>query len=578
MYRRDKIVRFPSPLQLAMTDDVTNDAYKELLRGPHSGDASYLEPPDNSYPISRLPSEILVHIFAYLVTIRSAFMWTRPTYLDFTHVCHDWREIALNTPSLWTQPDFRWLGWVREMLRRSKDAPLHVRYRIDEMITVLSFEDAMMDILVHIHRIASLYLYLELQSGDKKGFNRTLLALDKPAPLVHTVRFGFFRALHPSNIPFPQHLFADEAPNLRNLFLDGCHFRWNSPLLKHLTTFSLRTHDRATMAPCDQCPTTKRFMEILEAMPELEVLNLDCSLPSHLSEAPDFAHTVHFPRMRDLRLVRSSVTDCTNLLQRISFPQSTTVEVSCIPLHHQNDELPLFSALSHMFASCPDSQTQTSFEKLGVESTVIGMARPTLSLKAYDSIYASFPQIKIRLSVNRPSEAPLVQPAITALPLASLQILIFTCTDCSISCFATCFGSLPNLRVIKLTQRDAVNIVLALREGLEGDGSSESSTLPFPALETLFMRDVDFGDLCHNDMFAGILVKRAERGAQLTSLQLRECIGLRSEEIDRFKEVAKEVNVDWDGYYIERDGDEDSEVEEEYECYEQQVSDYESEE
>jgi hypothetical protein len=57
-----------------------------------------------------LPSEILLHIFAYLaadkpiqdLSIRNGRTHTR-TNFALSHVCRWWRELALDEPRLWTR-------------------------------------------------------------------------------------------------------------------------------------------------------------------------------------------------------------------------------------------------------------------------------------------------------------------------------------------------------------------------------------------------------------------------------------------------------------------------------------------
>ncbi|KAF9257064.1 hypothetical protein L218DRAFT_1006593 [Marasmius fiardii PR-910] len=552
----------------------------ELEYGYLSPQRPYLKPPMNSCPISLLPSEILIEIFAYLMAHRSAsipFENIRPSYINFTYVCRDWRDLALNTPTLWTQPDFRWPVWAREMLRRSKGAPLHISYRHED-VGEEEFEATMTDVLAHTSRFASLFLRLDLWR-EEMGYDRFFQALDKPAPLLRSLHLSFCHTLHPHDIPFAENLFDHNTPSLRQLTLDGCHFVWTSPLLKNLTVFFLRTHVNAVTSPCSQCPSTKQFMEILEAMPQLEVLNVDSSLPSHLSVALDPSRAVHLSRMRDLRLVGSSVGDCANLLQRISFPPRGTLEVSCRPLEHENKAAPLFSALSHIFAQFTDSQT--SFEKLQVSVSITGMDNPTIAFHAFNDIDASSSNVKIQLPIWGDSAVPLIQPALKAFPLASLQKLTFACDGFPTNCFLSCFGSLPNLRIIDLVQRDVVDFVCALQKGPDDcqNMSSPSSVLPFPALETLDMRDVDFRALFENDMLAKALKTRAEHGALLRNLSVKECLDVHQEDIDRFKELMEGVNVDWDGHYIPRlpEDEEDEEVFE-GEWYEPQISDYESDE
>src|SRR5579863_3186958 len=82
-------------------------------------------------PISHLPPEIIDLIFSFVhLSTESQSPRTRDRlgWLSAAHVCHQWREIALNQPRFWSYIDFTalTLDGVTEMLIRSKGVPLHL--------------------------------------------------------------------------------------------------------------------------------------------------------------------------------------------------------------------------------------------------------------------------------------------------------------------------------------------------------------------------------------------------------------------------------------------------------------------
>ena len=97
-------------------------------------------------PISCLPPETLAAIFSFLslprdhVRIRTGDEEDNLAWLRVTHVCHRWREIALNQPRFWSHIDFNalTLDGVMEVLSRSKMAPLEVQADL----TYTHWEDA----------------------------------------------------------------------------------------------------------------------------------------------------------------------------------------------------------------------------------------------------------------------------------------------------------------------------------------------------------------------------------------------------------------------------------------------------
>jgi hypothetical protein len=90
-------------------------------------------------PFSRLPPEVIVAIFSFL---RLPVLSTDPligektesdplAWLRVTHVCHRWREIALNQPLFWSHLDFTTVtsAGAAEILTRAKKAPIYLKAR-----------------------------------------------------------------------------------------------------------------------------------------------------------------------------------------------------------------------------------------------------------------------------------------------------------------------------------------------------------------------------------------------------------------------------------------------------------------
>src|ERR1700761_411983 len=61
-------------------------------------------------PISSLPSDVFATIFTLLCIPGTLSQDGKPVYhlarIRVSHVCHQWREIALNQPLLWSHVDF----------------------------------------------------------------------------------------------------------------------------------------------------------------------------------------------------------------------------------------------------------------------------------------------------------------------------------------------------------------------------------------------------------------------------------------------------------------------------------------
>ena len=82
-------------------------------------------------PVSSLPPEIFATIFFFLC-LRGGDSGHNLARIYLSHVCHQWREIALNQSLLWSHVDFTalTLAGAAEILARAKSAPLHLKARI----------------------------------------------------------------------------------------------------------------------------------------------------------------------------------------------------------------------------------------------------------------------------------------------------------------------------------------------------------------------------------------------------------------------------------------------------------------
>src|SRR5712691_184935 len=80
-------------------------------------------------PISLLPPEILAWIFHLLVHDEWPLSGLRNLgWIEVTHVCRHWRQVALDNSSLWARI---WClpanpKWISEILARAKNAPLDI--------------------------------------------------------------------------------------------------------------------------------------------------------------------------------------------------------------------------------------------------------------------------------------------------------------------------------------------------------------------------------------------------------------------------------------------------------------------
>ncbi|KAI0063913.1 hypothetical protein BV25DRAFT_1785027, partial [Artomyces pyxidatus] len=75
-------------------------------------------------PISRLPSEVVVVVFAFL-SLELQTWKDNLGWITVPHVCRRWRDIALNAATLWREISLA-LGaeWTSTSLVRARDTPI----------------------------------------------------------------------------------------------------------------------------------------------------------------------------------------------------------------------------------------------------------------------------------------------------------------------------------------------------------------------------------------------------------------------------------------------------------------------
>ncbi|KAK1236622.1 hypothetical protein PQX77_000174 [Marasmius sp. AFHP31] len=274
-----------------------------------------------------------------------------------------WREVALNTPILWSRPvlDIPKLGF--EMLRRSKDRPLiiHASLPHGEAGSVV------LKAMEHISRVVEIHL---------KGYSKELSAvLDNaihPAPRLRKLSLR----VHPDAGRFDllltslddRSLFGGSTPCLTTLILDGCHIsRAASSLLKNLTVLMLRI-PKAARPDMSQC------IEILQNTPMLEVLVLTCYMESGLSIGhgqrliPESSQTVTLHRLRSVHLL-ADTNSVAQFVNRVRYPVTNTFSLSS-SFRGTRELFSLFSALGSMLPRITSSLLQAQVDDTQAQASI----------------------------------------------------------------------------------------------------------------------------------------------------------------------------------------------------------------
>ncbi|KAF7334427.1 F-box domain-containing protein [Mycena venus] len=272
------------------------------------------------YPILSLPTEIISEIFVHFLPtyplcppLTGIFS---PTLL--THICHDWREMALETPALWRAISLSWIHVRRPRRELSKAAAHSLRLaRIEDMLT----------------RSRSCPLSIQMNEWEDEDTHESQNAELLAAVLPHCARWEYV-TLHLSENPLPSN--PEPMSLLRQLDL------WLYPNSSSATdvVFSglplLRTVILDDMAalhvtlPWAQLTSlTLQRVYLHECVPILQqTLNiLHCQLELFLSELTDNID-ITLPRVRELTLKDPSVGSVkVNYLQAFIVPALCTLEI-----------------------------------------------------------------------------------------------------------------------------------------------------------------------------------------------------------------------------------------------------------
>ncbi|KAF9490880.1 hypothetical protein BDN71DRAFT_1592622 [Pleurotus eryngii] len=211
---------------------------------------------NNRYlPVSKLPPEVLWTIFESIAMTIGDDLEPYSDLLSATQVCRLWRQVALDSPSIW---GFMYCSVTPRLvdlfLDRSKSAPLHV-------ICTSSGDNVpvnMLNILDHLHRLKE----INLINCKDDWFSRII---SQGAPQLESL------SLSTSGRIVRFHPLADGFPVLQHLEL--IDFVYTSALAS-LTALRSLTINAGRRGHKSQLPSCIEFLAILTSLPNLSNLAL----------------------------------------------------------------------------------------------------------------------------------------------------------------------------------------------------------------------------------------------------------------------------------------------------------------
>ncbi|KAH9033657.1 hypothetical protein EDB84DRAFT_1438202 [Lactarius hengduanensis] len=495
-------------------------------------------------PVSSLPPEVIATIFSF-VRLRASTTMTiggNPgllAWLHVAHVCHRWREIALNQASFWSHVDFTTLtsAGAAEILARAKKAPLHLEARVPiglwDGARFNAFEKELHSRISHVCRLAI--------SAENFRLRKILGRITSPAPTLEYLSLSNEKRQHRA-LPFiPDNIFGGITPRLSCLELCNCNINWTSPLLKGLKNLQIFT------LSANMRPSLEIWLDVLDEMPQLEMLILHSATPTAPPFPYDVKRTVTLPFLTHLD-ISATARDCALALAHLKSPALTWLYVAWTSLRWDfGDIQEILPHLARHAYGPQDTQPLQSMLIRGdkTRADIFAWTVPDIDREVRDPItlLAATLHARVILSITSKdrflseTHTVILDEAMATLPLDSLVTLtVQNPTRLEERVWRRHALRWPLLQRVRLPPPAAHGFREML---LNDDGGRECPLLPSLAkLDLVNTRLSARRTLCLCDA----LMKRVEQGVPLETLDLRTCVGT-----PRAVQLLGEIVVDVSG-------------------------------
>ncbi|KAI9455926.1 hypothetical protein BJY52DRAFT_615746 [Lactarius psammicola] len=481
-------------------------------------------------PVSSLPPEVIAAIFTFLRLrfTSAAFTLGEKTntlpWLHVAHVCHRWREIALNQSPFWSHVDFTTLtsAGAAEILARAKKAPLHLEARFPighwDDARFSTFQKELQPRVSHI-------CHLGISAGPF-NLRRILGGLASPAPALEYLSLSNEkyqnRALLSSRALIPNNIFDGTTPRLSCLVLCNCNISWTSPLLKGLKNLEIITLSE------NMRPSLTIWLDALDEMPQLETLILHSATPIAPPFPYDVERTVTLPFLTHID-ISASVRDCAVALAHLNLPALTRLYLVA-KSHRWNggDVQEIFPHLARHAGGPQDTQPLQSMLIRGdrTRADMFAWNVPDIDSEVRDSISLVAATLYVRIALSITSKdwflpethTGILDAAMAALPLDNLVTLTAqNLTRLDEQVWRRHAPRWPLLQCVRLAPPAA----RGFREMLLNDKGGRECPL-LPSLRKLVL--VSTGLSARRTLrLCDTLMQRVEQGVPLETLDLRAC-------------------------------------------------------
>ena len=508
-------------------------------------------------PISCLPTEVIASIFFILrlsvQPLRAGGKRDHLAWLRVTHVCHQWREIALNNPLFWSHIDFTGisLAGAAEILVRAKKAPLHLgvwatgHQQDDVRFSAFKRE---------LHSRVSYISHLHIRA-DSVLFCRTLEQLVSPAPILKSLslstKANYLITSSPPTIP--DSLFGGTTPQLSCLELHKCNISWKSPLLKGLT--HLEIHSPSEHAR----PSLVDWLNTLDEIWQLKKLILHSASPIAPPFPLDVERTVTLSFLTYLD-ISASVGDCALALSHLILPALAQLCIKAYSfLPDGGDVLKLLPYVTRHSHGPQDTQPLQNVAIRGGREEVEIYAWPDIHGEApnFHPFYLvtdlSAPRVALYVMCTHwilDTHVELLSAAMTALPQGNLMKLTTELCEARLDKVFWC-NHAPRWPLLECVRLAPISVRGFAEMILEDNGGHENPLLP-----SLTNLSLPWSTLTtpRTLRLCNALMKRVEQGVPVEELDLPNCAAT-SYAVQLLSEIVASVlspgdlDDDSDGYY-----------------------------
>lgn len=485
-------------------------------------------------PIFCLPPEVLSRVFVLASYVPGVYGNYPPplAWVKVSHICRYWSDVSRNNPLLWANIPPLSPKWTTELLERSKNLSLIVRFHQYHAYAYPPHYKSLNIALKSIERITDLSIGINHRHTH-------YLYLEQPAPILESFELVLN---HGSSTIFPMgELFAGFAPSLRHLSLAAGCFDLKSKLFQGLTLLKLNEINIGSHMH------TPEFALFLQSIPNLEELHLHGAIPDLFPDTrtlPKVEDVVHLPSLKKLVLAESPSATCANFLNHVSIGGKGDRPADNIPTLNIALPAPDHHALRLVFSRITRYCNTTKSALQSVKFSEHKLSG--LLAEAWTSIDGPMmSHVEPVLSMwfrTGPLHSKLTTFVLdhfcAFLPLQGVQFVAVS--NLELKPAWTAINSLPEIHTIYLGHTLPRSMLQALYNNVPVPGASSPITF-IPKLRVLLFEDGFFGVEDLRTLAEILVQRRRDVGLGVIHLQFNRCRGVNKSDALSLRTLVSDV-------------------------------------